>query len=299
MPLFLFLKYLIDSHENAALLDVAELVVDSRTKHPHRRRQPHIGMDKRRNSIAMSSHMSIEYAEVALEIATVEELTERFLIGIGLERCDRPYKLVGIGEIFVEEEEYHVAADRCIARIHSHLAEEIADIRVDDRQRAKTVPKVIEHIDGFCTGARALVFRTHERTPQLKSVWQIIFEKTLREPEHMARRNHRVTLIVEAYVAAAYISVASEYKLALRIPHYQLTARLAVDIAFESRAATGRTECNLAQTADFAHGVGRIMGGHDIYLITTLIGRAEEFIASEFGFDKRSLYWVYYRFIHC
>ncbi len=153
MPLFLLLKYLRDGKEYAALFDIAELVVHCRAEHPHCRRQPHIGVHERRNAVAVAAHLGVEYAEIALEVAAAEQGVE---LGLGRRRAQRryrPHQTVGVGEILVEEVEYHVAAHRRVARVHGHLSEEIAYLGIDNRERAEAVPKVVESVYGLCAGS--------------------------------------------------------------------------------------------------------------------------------------------------
>ena len=124
--------------------------------------------------------------------------------------ASRAHEFVGVGEVFVEEVEYHVAARGGVARVHGYFAEEVARVGVDYGERTEAVPKVVEHIDGLCPGARALILGAHERASELDGVGQIVVEEALREAEHVAGGYHGLVVGVEHDVASADISVASE-----------------------------------------------------------------------------------------
>lgn len=83
MSLFFFFEYLVDGKKDAAFLNIAEFVVDSGAKHSHCRRQPHIGMYKWRDIVAVTAHKGIEYAEIRFEITAIEYLIELYRVRIG------------------------------------------------------------------------------------------------------------------------------------------------------------------------------------------------------------------------
>lgn len=61
MALFFFFEDFRDGEEDAALLDVAEFVVDGCAEHAHRRRQAHVGVDQRRDVVAVAAYLGVEY----------------------------------------------------------------------------------------------------------------------------------------------------------------------------------------------------------------------------------------------
>ena len=119
----------------------------------------------------------------------------------------------------------------------------------------------------------------------------------------MARGYHGHAVLVECDVASTDIAVAAEYELALGVPYYQLTARfghgvVAVDVTFEACTAARGTESNLAETSDFAHGIGGVVRRHNVYLVVTFVGRTQKALFCEFLLYQCRFYRLYYRFVH-
>ncbi len=113
----------------------------------------------------------------------------------------------------------------------------------------------------------------------------------------------RTPFAVEPYVAAAYKSVAAEYQLAIRVPHYQLAARhlhsvVAVDVALLAGATSGTSEGYFAQSSHLAHHVGGVMGIHYIQVVSTFVCRPEEALCCKFGFEQGCIDRIYDRLIH-
>lgn len=93
---------------------------------------------------------------------------------------------------------------------------------------------------------------------------------------HVAGRYARLP-VDHPDVASGDESVASENEVVFGIPHKELTAGgihdiEVVDITGFSGAASGRTECYLAQTSDLAHDVRGFPTVDDIYFVAALVG---------------------------
>ena len=67
VPSFFLFKYFRYGKKYTAFLHIAKLVVDRRAEHPHRRRQAHVGVDKRRYVVAILPDGFVEYLVVFLE----------------------------------------------------------------------------------------------------------------------------------------------------------------------------------------------------------------------------------------
>ena len=125
---FLFFENFIDYEEDAALLHIAEFVVDSCAEHTHCGREAHIGVHKRRNCLSVGTHLTVEDEEIAAVILPAEDIGEYCGVGTNLERPDRTDEVIGVGEVLVEKVKYHVAARFRVAGVHGYFAEEILDI---------------------------------------------------------------------------------------------------------------------------------------------------------------------------
>ncbi len=85
----------------------------------------------------------------------------------------------------------------------------------------------------------------------------------------------------QPHITAMNETVAAGNHLLLRVPYYQLTAWrvheiVIVDIATFARTAAGCTERNLAQSSDFPHHIGRLVGPDYIDFVVTFIGMAQK-----------------------
>ena len=76
MAFFLFFQNLVNSKEDAAFLDIAELVVDRRAEHAHGRRQAHVGIDQRRDVKPLFAYCGIQDFVIFLEVAAGEHSRE-------------------------------------------------------------------------------------------------------------------------------------------------------------------------------------------------------------------------------
>ena len=66
-----------------------------------------------------------------------------------------------------------------VFRIHRHLSEEILHFRLHDRQRSKTVPKIVQSEKGLHAGLTALIFGSDEASSQLDRVWKVFLQEFL------------------------------------------------------------------------------------------------------------------------
>ena len=74
------------------------------------------------------------------------------------ERHFRYDELLLVFEMLLEEKENHISAAPVVRRVHRHLSEEILDVRHDDGERTKSVPKVVESEYGLVACTSRLVF---------------------------------------------------------------------------------------------------------------------------------------------
>ena len=63
----LFFQNFINRNQNTGFFHISEAVIDSRTKHTHRRRQAHVGIYQRRNVVAQFADFRIQHLIVFLE----------------------------------------------------------------------------------------------------------------------------------------------------------------------------------------------------------------------------------------
>ena len=75
----LFLKDLVDSDKDTALLNITKLIVDGSAKELHRRTQIHVGIDQRRDIVAQLPNLMIENAVVGFEVIFAEDLAQLVL----------------------------------------------------------------------------------------------------------------------------------------------------------------------------------------------------------------------------
>ena len=80
MSSFFFLKYLVDNKEDAAFLDVAELVVYRGSKHSHGWRQTHICVDQRRDIVSVVADGFVENLIVVLESVVNKEFAHCLVV---------------------------------------------------------------------------------------------------------------------------------------------------------------------------------------------------------------------------
>ncbi len=243
--------------------------------------------------------MRVQYLIVFLEAVGGEYRCHGFVVGVCVQSLDGAHEAVGVGEMLVQEVEYHVAALFGIARIHRYFAEKVAHLGVFHREGSQAVPKVVEGIEGFRSGACRLVFEAHERAAELDGERQIVADKFFREAEHVACGYARHQRFGKAYVVAGDEAVASEDEACLGVPHHKLQAGRVhqvefVDVAVLAGASSGGTERYLAQTSDLAHHIGAFTPVHDINLRVSFVGIAQETRLVQFVFYDLRVDWVDY-----
>lgn len=136
----LFFQDFINGNQDAGLLHITKTIVDGCAEELHRRRQRHIGVDKRRDVVAQGTHLAVEDEVVFLEVVLAEQLLQFVLRCLYLKRLEWDDKVLLVVEVLLEEAKYHVSASADVGWIHRHLAEEVAHVRLDDGKGAQSVP---------------------------------------------------------------------------------------------------------------------------------------------------------------
>ena len=154
-----FFEDFVDGNENASLFDLAKFMVDGGAEHAHRGAQTHIRIDKWWNVVAQFAHLSVEDEVVFFECRAGEECVELVSAGLDDKGMFGPDKALFVAKVLFEEIEYHVSGLGIERGIHRHLAKEIFQPGYDHRERAQTVPKVVEGKEALAQAAGALVFK--------------------------------------------------------------------------------------------------------------------------------------------
>ena len=131
---------LIDSDENAGLLNVSEAIIDGSAEELHSRTEVHVCVDEWWDVESERTDAAIENAVILLEITSAEDLSQFLLWGVELERLHWGDETLLIVEIFLEEIEDHVTSRADVAWVHRHLSEVIAHLRIDDHESAEAIP---------------------------------------------------------------------------------------------------------------------------------------------------------------
>ena len=284
----LLLEYLIYGNENTCLLDIAESIVDSCTKKLHSRTQSHVGIDQWRYVVSQSSYLTIEDAVIGLEVVFCEQPAELLRVVPEFERLHGIDEVIGVGEVFIQEIENHVACHAVIAGVHGELAEEVAHRRLDDNNGAKSVPEIVERKDSFPAAQCTLVLHSDETTAQFNGPGSVVAHEAFGEAEHVARGKDGLSVGGYLPILAQDVTVSANYFFCLRVPHEDLLVAVFASVEFIqvetfACAAACCTECYLAQTADFAHHMRRILPCDNINFIAALVGHAQPFVRCEFS----------------
>ena len=104
-------------------------MIDSAPEHLHRRRETHIGIDKRRDIHAKFSDLRIQKTIVLREIIFGQHTVHIGLVGLDHQRFYRIDEFFLILEMLEQEILYKVPCLSVVFRIHSHFSEEIFHIR--------------------------------------------------------------------------------------------------------------------------------------------------------------------------
>ena len=181
------------------------------------------------------------------------------------------------------EVEYHVACLGVDVAVHGYLAEKIAGFRHLECQHSEAVPQVVEAVEAFVQVVARLVGGLHKGAPQLDGVGQVVVDKPFAKLVLLSRRGDYAAVLATQHVGAVNETVGSHNLLILGAPHEQLFAAVGVvhevvlvDIDFLARAAPLCGETQFAQTAYFAHDVGRQVRRGDINLLVPAVGLAQE-----------------------
>ena len=127
--------------------------------------------------VAVALDSGIQYAVVGLEVIGMEHLLHRPVRFRHLQRLNGAHQPVAIGEMLVQEMEYHVAALFIVARIHGNLPEQVFDFGIKHCQRPQAIPQVVEHIDGLYALPGTLILGAHETAAKLYGGGKKLFEE--------------------------------------------------------------------------------------------------------------------------
>ena len=294
----------VHGYQDACFLHVAELIVDGSAEHPHRRAEAHVGIDQGRDVVAQLADFPVQNLVVILEVIFAEEGLQFLLVGLYGQRVDGSHQPVLVGKMFPQEVQNHVAPLADVIGIHGHLPEEIFHVGHDDRQRAKSVPQVVEGKQSLAVGTCRLVLHGDKRASQLYGGRHILFQELFREVEHVRRGKHGRPFLVVAHVSAQDVPVAAQDFLRLGIPHNQLLARVGhqvklVDVHRLARSPACGAESNLAQASYLPHRVGGIVRRDDVYLVVAAVGHAQAPVLSQFRLQGLFAYRCYDIFHTC
>ena len=139
----LLLEDLIDSNQDASLLDITKSIVNGCTEKLHCRREVHVRIDEWRDIISELTDIVVEDPVVILERLSSENLGKLSLRCLNLQRLNRHDEILLVVEMLLQEIQNHVTSTADVRRIHCHLTEEILAVRVDDCQRSQSVPQVV------------------------------------------------------------------------------------------------------------------------------------------------------------
>ena len=158
----LFFEDFVDGYEYSCFFHFSEFFVDGCSEDAHGGTQPHICIDERGYVKPEASDFCIERMVVVFEIVFIEDLGECLGIGIhfdGFVGVDEP---LFVSEVFVEEEEYHVACLSVERWIHGHFSEEVFEAWYYYGERSESVPEIIECEETSWRPLCALVFECDE-----------------------------------------------------------------------------------------------------------------------------------------
>ena len=280
MAAFLGVGDFVKVDEDAAFLHASKLMVDCCAEHAHSGREAHVGTDERRNVDILAADVAVEEQVVFLEIIAFEK-RRQILHVANVEWRDGSHQFFMVREIEMQESEQQVAAVNGIVGVHRHLAKEVLDFRMDDGEGSEPIPQVVEGKDAFSANFTRLVFGPYKRSPQLNGIGQVVVKKLLREMKHVRHGDAWCSIFVEPHVLAHDIPVGAYNHLFIGVPHQQLLAcRLhkveLVDVAVLACAASRLPKRYLAQATYLAHGIWRVVGVDDIYLVAGLVGLSQQ-----------------------
>ena len=297
VPFLLFLQDLVDRDQDAGLLHLAEFVVDGGAEDAHLGREVHVGVDQRRHVDAELAHLLVEHLIVVAEVIVVEQAREPRLVPLDPQGHDGRHQLVRIREMAVEEIEDQVARLGVVRIIHRDLAEEIAQLGVDDRQGAQPVPQVVEDEKTFRGGPCGLILEGDKRAAQLDGVGQDLVNELWREVEEVRGGENWFSLFVTTCVGTADKAITAQDLLILRAPDNQLPIGAGhrielVDIDRLAGSAPIEAEGDLAQAPDLAHDVGRVLCRDDIDLVARLVRASQTFLFRELCLEQVPVYRI-------
>ena len=108
--------------------------------------------------------------------------------------------------------------------------------------------------------------------------------------EHVARSQDGLAVGIEFPIGTEDVAIAADDFLSLGIPDDELliavlTGVELVDVDLHARTSASLSEGDFAQTTNFAHHVGCLVGCDDIDFVVALVGHAELSLACEFSFQ--------------
>lgn len=173
-----------NGQQNTRLLHAAEIGVDYRIEHPHRRREIHIGIDQRRNVLVELADALDQDAVILLIGLAREKMLVIGIVQVELHGIFTCHQMIGIGKVTAQEPDQGIACHSLVRSVHRHLAEKVFHLGIQHHKRPQTVPEVVQRIDTLRIAAR-LIGRLYERTPQFDGIGQVFLAEFVAEGEIM------------------------------------------------------------------------------------------------------------------
>ena len=144
-----------------------------------------------------------------------------------------------------------------------------------------------------------LIVHGHEAASQLDGDGHVFLQELRAEIEQVAG-GHLRHAVLYLQVLAVQETVAADYLVTVRIPHYDLSAGIVhgvefIDVTAQPRASPGVAEGYLAQTAYLAHHVRRIVRVNYIDFIAPLVRVAQELVGRQLLKNQVGVYFIYNR----
>lgn len=207
--------------------------------------------------------------------------------------------MVGVGEVALEEVEYHIAGHGVVGGVHGELTEEVAHGGFNDHEGTEPVPQVVKGVETLTAHAGALVLKGDEGAPEFDGVGGVVAHEAGAEAEHVTGGQVRLTGVgVDGPVATEQVAVAAEYLLVFGVPDDELSVGVfagveLIEVERLASAAAGIAEGYFAQTAYLAQGIGRVLPSDDVDLVVALVRKAQALLLRQF-LAKQLAWWPFY-----
>ena len=261
MALALVFVELIDIDEDAGLLHSSKLMVDGGAKDEHRGREVHVGVDKGGDVATAVAHLGIEDAVVELEVGLHKQLAELFGVVLKEQGLIGTHHVAAVAKVLVEEVENHIACHAVVGGVHGHLTKEELCIGEHHGEGGKAIEEVVESKKALGAGTRRLVLDSYERATQLERAREVVVDELLGEMKHVRGGEDRLALVVELYIGAVDIAVATDNLFGIGVPHDELLVGdlhgvELIDIDAHARATASGAKGFLAQAPYLLHHIG-------------------------------------------